>query len=509
MDDDCNVVKETFQEPRKRFWLRSRKRPKSDVMSISSMDISLDSTLRKKKRCRFTEVASSIFSSTSTSKIGNTLHRSFSIQPNMSDLSIMENEPNTTTLSKKLKNVTESCTNLTIKSWMLDIAQPLGKEPLNGVLNKNEVRRQEAIYELYCGENVLLNELYILRDFYYEPMLSTEIFTSEELFTLFGDLTNLIQIHSNLRDELLKLRDRSGFTKSVGPTLLNWLATLRKPYLERCRTLVWARHLLDEKKFTNKRFQSFLKKRLESPHSIDLWTYLDVPRSRIVKYPILVKEIIKYTPASDVDYLPLKEASKILSDLLKDIDCIMGEAECKLAQSKINVKTDYDPEKYVANATELITEGQLKDTRGVKYHCFLFNTCFAITRPTRRVSKKYNLSFPVVPRERVHVADDKNTAEVGFKVGEFSFVTEDGHKKRHWIDSFNKLRSETPISEKMFNVDDKENDLSTSMQELTDSCISRNSMPRRISTSSINDNRMSMSLRKNLFKQKRNSIGYM
>lgn len=108
---------------------------------------------------------------------------------------------------------------------MLDIAQPLGKESLNSVLNKNEVRRQEAIYELYCGENVLLNELYILRDFYYEPMLSTEIFTSEELFTLFGDLTNLIQIHSNLRDDLLKLRDRSGFTKSVGPTLLKWVSS--------------------------------------------------------------------------------------------------------------------------------------------------------------------------------------------------------------------------------------------------------------------------------------------
>jgi len=55
-------------------------------------------------------------------------------------------------------------------------------------------------------------------------MLAIEIFTSEELATLFGDLVNLIEIHSNLKDELFKLRDRYGFTKTVGPTLLNWVS---------------------------------------------------------------------------------------------------------------------------------------------------------------------------------------------------------------------------------------------------------------------------------------------
>ncbi|CAL1688246.1 unnamed protein product [Lasius platythorax] len=512
MDDDCNTtIKETFQEPRKRFWLRSRKRPKSDAMSISSMDISMESDMgKKKKRRRITEVASSIFSSSIVgSKLGNTLHRSFTVQSNASDLSIIEDEADTGTLRRKLNNAAENCNNLTIRSWMLDVAQSHGKERLNSILSRSEIKRQEAIYELYCGENVLLNELYVLQNFYYEPMLSTEIFTSEELFTLFGDFTNLIEIHSNLRDELLKLRDKSGFTKTIGPTLLKWLSTLRKPYLERCRTLVWARYLLDEKRFSNKRFQSFLKKRLELPHSVDLWTYLDVPRSRIVKYPLLVKEILKHTPTSDADHLLLKEASNVLSDLLRDIDCIMGDAECKLAQSKINAKIEHDPEKCVVNATELIIEGQLKDTRGIKYYCFLFDTCFAITRPTRRVSKKYNLFFPVIPKEQIHVqTDDKSNTEIGFKVGEHSFIMEDGHKKRHWIDAFNKLYSRVSIPDKVFNTDDKENLLNNTELSESNNRVTRTSMSRRTSTSSITDNHFSFSIRKSLLKQKRNSIGY-
>ncbi|KAL6427282.1 hypothetical protein ACFW04_008691 [Cataglyphis niger] len=475
------------------------------------MDISMESDIgKKKKRRRITEVASSIFSSSIVgSKLGNTLHRSFTTQPNSSDLSIIEDEVETGTLRRKLNNVAESCNNLTIRSWMLDVAQSHGKERLNSILSRSEIKRQEAIYELYCGENVLLNELYVLKNFYYEPMLSTEIFTSEELYTLFGDLTNLIEIHSNLRDELLKLRDKSGFTKTIGPTLLNWLSTLKKLYLERCRTLVWARHLLDEKKYSNKRFQSFLKKRLELPHSVDLWTYLDVPRSRIVKYPLLVKEILKHTPNSDADYLLLKEASSVLSDLLKDIDWIMGDAECKVAQSKINAKIEYDPDKCIVNAIELIIEGQLKDTRGIKYYCFLFDTCFAITRPTRRAIKKYNLFFPVIPKEQIYIqTDDKNNTEIGFKVREHSFMMEDEHKKRHWIDAFNKLYSRMSIPDKVFNTDEKENLLNNTELSESNNRVTRTSMSRRTSTSSINDNHFSFSIRKSLLKQKRNSIGY-
>jgi len=68
------------------------------------MDISIDSdTGKKKKRRRITEVASSIFSSSNVvaSKLGNTLHRSFSIQPNSSDLSIIEDETDAETLGKR------------------------------------------------------------------------------------------------------------------------------------------------------------------------------------------------------------------------------------------------------------------------------------------------------------------------------------------------------------------------------------------------------------------------
>lgn len=67
------------------------------------MDISIESDVgKKKKRRRITEVASSIFSSSTLSiKVGNTLHRSFSIQQNTDDFSFTDEDAHANTIKKK------------------------------------------------------------------------------------------------------------------------------------------------------------------------------------------------------------------------------------------------------------------------------------------------------------------------------------------------------------------------------------------------------------------------
>lgn len=63
----------------------SRKRTKSDVISVSSMDISLDSTIAKrKKRRRITELASSFLAASTTGRLSNVLQRSFGFHSNTS-----------------------------------------------------------------------------------------------------------------------------------------------------------------------------------------------------------------------------------------------------------------------------------------------------------------------------------------------------------------------------------------------------------------------------------------
>lgn len=503
MDEDSNnTIKDSFPEPRKKFWLRSRKRPQSDAISISSMDISMESDLgKKKKRRRITEVASSIFSSSTLSnKQSNILHTSFTIEQSAKDLSFVDNEADTETLKRKNKKNIENTNSLTLRSWVLDVSKISTKDRQNCALSRKEIKRQEAIYELYCGENVLIGDLCVLKDFYYEPLLPTGIFTSEELLTLFGGVTDLIKIHTKLRDELIELRDQYGCTDTIGPTILNWTSTLTEPYLERCRTQIWAKHLLDEKRLTNKRFQSFLRKRLESAHSNDLWTYIDVARSRIVKYPLLVKEILRHTPASHSDQTSLKEAFNMLSKLLNDIDRIMGIAECKLAQSKIHAKLEYDPSKCIENATELITEGPLKDTRGMKFQCFLFDTGLAIARRSRPVNKRYNLSSPVVLKEQISTSKNEPLTNCEIKIGDHVFTTEDEHGKKHWIDSLNKVcKLRIDLVESNTDTNEKENQ--QTLTPVKKSQFARSTLT-KISESNF------LTLKRNFLRPKRDSIGF-
>lgn len=80
-------------------------------------------------------------------------------------------------------------------------------------------------------------------------------------------------------------------------------------YKDYCSKQLAAKALLDQKK-QDRRVQDFLQRCLESPFSrkLDLWSFLDIPRSRLVKYPLLLKEILRHTPLEHPDAASLEEA---------------------------------------------------------------------------------------------------------------------------------------------------------------------------------------------------------
>jgi hypothetical protein len=80
-----------------------------------------------------------------------------------------------------------------------------------------------------------------------------------------------------------------------------------RQYTGYCSKQLAAKSLLDRRK-QDPRVEDFLLRCLQSPFSrkLDLWNFLDIPRSRLVKYPLLLKEIQKCTPPEhpDEDILP-------------------------------------------------------------------------------------------------------------------------------------------------------------------------------------------------------------
>ncbi|XP_070296692.1 rho guanine nucleotide exchange factor (GEF) 3, like [Salvelinus sp. IW2-2015] len=178
-------------------------------------------------------------------------------------------------------------------------------------LTAKEIKRQEVIYELTEGERQLIEDLSLVKKVYYEPMLKLDIMTESELGQIFGTLDSLIPLHEDLLARLERLRGSEKTVGAVGVTLFNWFPCL-EAYVTYCCNQVEAKALLDMKK-QQKRVEQFLRLCQESSFSrkLDLWNFLDLPRSRLVKYPLLLREILKSTPPDHPDEDTLPDAVRI------------------------------------------------------------------------------------------------------------------------------------------------------------------------------------------------------
>uniref|UniRef100_A0A674P502 Neuroepithelial cell transforming 1 n=1 Tax=Takifugu rubripes TaxID=31033 RepID=A0A674P502_TAKRU len=241
-----------------------------------------------------------------------------------------------------------------------------------------------AIYELYRGEQDLIEDLQLARKAYHDPMLKLSIMTEEELAHLFGDLDAYIPLHEELLKKLDEETGPDGTVAQIGQIVIDWLPGLNA-YKAYCSNQLAAKALLDQKK-QDRRVQDFLQRCLESPFSrkLDLWSFLDIPRSRLVKYPLLLREILRHTPSDHPDVSSLEKAITIIQEVLSDINIRKGESECQYYIDKLEYLDDKQRDPLIDDCKTLLCHGELRNKSGSRLHVFLFSELLVLTRPVTR-----------------------------------------------------------------------------------------------------------------------------
>ncbi|XP_073085291.1 neuroepithelial cell-transforming gene 1 protein-like isoform X1 [Manis javanica] len=297
-------------------------------------------------------------------------------------------------------------------------------------LTAKEIKRQEAIYEMSRGEQDLIEDLKLARKAYHDPMLKLSIMSEEELTHIFGDVDAYIPLHEDLLARIGEATKPDGMMEQIGHILVNWLPGLNA-YEGYCSHQLAAKALLDQKK-QDPGVQDFLQRCLESPFSrkLDLWSFLDNPRSRLVKYPLLLKEILRHTPEDHPDVQLLQEAILIIQGVLSEINLKKGESECQYYIDKLEYLNERQKDPRIEASKVLLCHGELKNKNGRKFYVFLFQDILVLTRPvTRNERHSYEVYRRPIPVQELVL---ENLQDGDVRVGgSFQGAFDSSHKAKN------------------------------------------------------------------------------
>ncbi|KAK3533714.1 hypothetical protein QTP70_023967 [Hemibagrus guttatus] len=222
-------------------------------------------------------------------------------------------------------------------------------------LKKDIIKQQDVIYELIQTEMHHVRTLRIMADVYSKGLLKEVQLEAQTVDKVFPVLDDLLEMHTLFFSSLLERRREAkqegkvgAFVVSkIGDILLNQFSgsnaeSMKKVYGKFCSRHNEAVNLYKELHAKDKRFQTFIRKKMSS----SIVRRLGIPEcillvtQRLTKYPVLLQRILQHTKENQEDYEDLTQALQLIKEVIAAVDNKVNEHEKKKKLEEIYNRTD-------------------------------------------------------------------------------------------------------------------------------------------------------------------------
>ncbi|MDP2439024.1 MAG: ankyrin repeat domain-containing protein [archaeon] len=302
----------------------------------------------------------------------------------------------------------------------LKAAKEVGSKDLQSLLeNLFEERRvrqiTNIIKEIISTETDYVRDLQVGQDVYRTSMIKECHISERASDALFWNMAELHSINSAFLSDLLKI-DLTNINKAnVGAIFLKHMDKLKSGYLNWC-----SNQAITSRTMKVMLSHPFIEQWFETKRSIStevgkqgISSFIIKPLQRACRYPLLLRELIKFTPESIQDYGNLERATTAIQALvgeaneLKRVADIEQEALDNLTEQGITLAPD----------SSLIHQGNIA-VLGTKVDSyFLFSDTFVLAAPGRAPNKpKPHMAIQFLKRPQIwnlenYEGGDKNLVD--------------------------------------------------------------------------------------------------
>ncbi|KAL1658879.1 CNH domain-containing protein [Schizophyllum commune] len=196
-------------------------------------------------------------------------------------------------------------------------------------LTKDEAKRQAIIFELIKGEMAYVRDLENIEHMYIRPLREADppIIPPERLNQFIQDVfhnySELLYHHRRLMEHMHEVqRDEHPRIRSITACVFDAVLNFREAYIEYIPNYPIAAYRIDDEMANNHNFKDFVEASIRHPesHRLDMKNFINRPIPRLLRYELLLKNILDETPPGHPDRNDIPQVLELIKALGKETE---------------------------------------------------------------------------------------------------------------------------------------------------------------------------------------------